>query len=293
MQQELELKAMREALVIRGYADRTVVLYLTALRRFSDQLAKPLEDVEPEDIQKWQYHLATIDMVSYPVFNLTVCALRFYFKNVQLRDWPVSRIPFQRRLKRLPTVLSADEVAQLIEIVRTNPRHHAIVATFYSTGMRLGELVHLQIKDIDSQQMIIHVRQGKGGKDRQVPLSPKLLTLLRDYYRSCLTKPKTWFFIGSTPEQPMVRRSIQRIVTMAAAKAGIKKPVSPHTLRHSFATHLLEDRTDLRTIQVLLGHSNIATTSIYLHITTQHLQTIRNPLDQLYPTSAKSAVSSS
>jgi integrase/recombinase XerD len=293
MQQELELNAMREALVIRGYAARTVVLYLTSFGRFLAQLTKPLESVEPEDIQKWQYHLTTIAKVSYTVFNLTVCALRFFFKNVQIRDWSISRIPFQRTRKRLPTVLSTEEVVRLLAIVMTNPKQHAILATLYSTGMRLGEVVNLKVADIDSKQMLIQVRQGKGGKDRQVPLSLQLLTILRTYYRSCLKKPKTWLFIGSTPELPMVRRSIQRMVTVAAAKAGIKKPVSPHTLRHSFATHLLEDRTDLRTIQVLLGHSNIATTSIYLHITTQHLQTIRNPLDQLYPTSAKSAKSSS
>jgi integrase/recombinase XerD len=293
MQQELELKAMREALVIRGYATKTVNTYVTCLSRYLAQLAKPLESVKSDDIQKWQYHLTTIDKVSYTVFNQTVCALRFYFQNVHTCDWPVSRIPFQRTRKRLPTVLSMEEVNRLLATVRTNPKQHAILATLYSTGMRLGEVIHLKITDIDSKQMLIQVRQGQGNKDRQVQLSPQLLKLLREYYRSSLVKPKTWLFTSSTPDKPIYARNIQWMVTNAAAKAGIKKPVSPHTLRHSFATHLLEDRTDLRTIQALLGHSNIATTSIYLHVTTQHLQTIHNPLDRLYPTTAKCAVSSS
>ena len=193
----------------------------------------------------------------------------------------MKHIPFQRRRQKLPVVLSREEVARLLDQAKGNPRHYAILATLYSTGLRLGELVKLCIRDIDSNTMILHVRQGKGGKDRQVQLSPGLLTILRDYYRSTRSKPQSWLFPGAEVENPLDPSGIQRMVTLLAKRAGINKRVSPHTLRHSFATHLLEDHTDLRTIQSLLGHSQITTTEVYLHIAAHHLQTVRNPLDHL------------
>jgi len=279
MQEELE--AMRKALVIRNYAKKTVTTYVSVLKRYLEQLDKPIEDVGPADIQAWQYVLVNHHKVSWSLFNQMVCALRFYFQKVRACDWNVDHIPFQRRRRRLPTILSKDEVARLLDAARWNPRDHAILATLYSTGLRLGELVKLQIADIDSQAMLVHVRQGKGGKDRQVQLSPQLLATLRDYYRSCLVKPKSWLFPGTKPDSPLDPSGIQRMVSAIARKAGLDKPVSPHTLRHCFATHLLEDHTDLRTIQSMLGHSNIQTTEVYLHVAAHHLQSVRNPLDHL------------
>ncbi|GAB1455854.1 site-specific integrase [Spirochaetota bacterium] len=288
MQQEQEtgiedqLESMRKALVIRNYATKTVTTYVSVLRRYLEQLDKPIADVGPADIQAWQYVLASRN-VSWSLFNQMVCALRFYFQKVRSCDWSVAHIPFQRRRRRLPTILSKQEVAKLLDAARSHPKHLAILATLYSTGLRLGELVRLQIADIDSKAMLVHVRQGKGGKDRQVQLSVQLLATLRDYYRSCQIKPKSWLFPGMKPDCPLDPSGIQRMVPALARKAGIDKPVSPHTLRHCFATHLLEDHTDLRTIQSMLGHSNIQTTEVYLHVAAHHLQNVRNPLDHLPP----------
>ena len=281
MHYELELEAMRKALVIRNYATKTVSTYVSVLKRYLEQLDKPIASITAADIQEWQYHLVNEGKVSWSLFNQMVCALRFYFKNVRTCDFTVKHIPFQRRRRRLPSILTKEEVVALLEAAQLNPKHYAIIATLYSTGLRLGELVKLQIPDIDSKAMLVHVRQGKGGKDRHVQLSSHLLEILRAYYRSCLVKPKTWLFPGAKNDGPLDPSGIQRMVPAIARKAGIEKHISPHTLRHCFATHLLEDHTDLRTIQSMLGHSSIQTTEVYLHVATHHLQSVRNPLDHL------------
>lgn len=278
MQQELE--AMRKALVIRNYSARTVETYVSMLKRYLEKLDKPVGEVTPADIQAWQYFLVNERKVSSSSFNQAVCALRFYFRNVRTCDWDPGRIPHQRSRRRLPSVLNREEVARLLAAVK-NPKHHAILSTLYSTGIRLGELTMLRVVDIDSRNMVVHVRKGKGDKERNVQLSRQLLAVLRDYYRSCLVKPAIWLFPGASPDKPMDPSGIQRMLVIAALKARIDKRVSPHTLRHCFATHLLEDHTDLRTIQSMLGHSSIQTTEIYLHVAVHHLQSVRNPLDRL------------
>jgi len=276
-----ELQSMREALVIRNYAVKTVSVYVSVLKRYLVQLSKPLADVMLSDIQEWQYFLVKEKHVSWTLFNQMVCALRFYFANVRKYNWSITHIPFQRKRKSLPTVLCRQEILQLLEASKRNPKHYAIVATLYSTGLRIGELVNLKIADIDKENMLIHVRLGKGGKDREVQLSESLRGILRNYYRSCLVKPTSFLFPGSRCDGHLDKSGIQRIIPELARKAKIKKSVTAHTLRHCFATHLLEDGTDLRTIQVLLGHTNINTTAIYLHVATHHLQSVRNPLDNL------------
>jgi len=278
---ECEMQGMRESLVIRNYAVKTVSTYVSVLKRYLLQLDKPLADVMPGDIQAWQYFLVQEKRVSWTLFNQMVCALRFYFAHVRHCSWPITHIPFQRKTTKLPSVLSRQEISQLIEVSKQNPKHYAVVATLYSTGLRIAELVNLKVADIDKESMVIHVRQGKGGKDRDVQLSESLREILRNYYRSCLIKPTSFLFPSSCNEGHLDKSGIQRIIPALAKKAGIKKSVSPHTLRHCFATHLLEDGTDLRTIQVLLGHANIHTTAIYLHVATDHLQSVRNPLDNL------------
>lgn len=275
-----ELDSMRQVLLIRNYAARTVGIYVPLLARFLDWLKKPIERVILADITKWQYFLVE-RKTSWSLFNQIVAALKFYFRVVRVVDWKVEQIPFQRKRRKLPSVLTREEVARLIDAVSAQPRQLAVVAALYSTGLRLSELLNLQVTDIDSKAMLIRVRQGKGEKDRQVQLSESLLLVLRDYWRSCLVKPKTWLFPGAVPDRPLCGSVIQRLVAIAALKAHIDKPVSPHTLRHSFATHLLENHTDLRTIQVLLGHSDIKTTSVYLRVAADHLRTVRNPLDHL------------
>jgi site-specific recombinase XerD len=276
-----ELRLMREALVIRNYAAKTVSTYVSELKRYLSQLIIPVEQVTPADIQSWQYVLVHEKKVSWTLFNQTVCALRFYFANVRHTDWPVTHIPFQRRRKNNPTILSRQEILQLLEASKANPKHHAIIATLYSTGLRIEELVNLKVADIDRENMLIHVRQGKGGKDREVQLSENLRMILREYYRSCMVKPKTFLFPSSSGDGHLDKSGIQRFIPSLAKKAGITKHVSAHTLRHCFATHLLESGTDLRTIQVLLGHAHINTTALYLHVATHHLQLVHNPLDSL------------
>lgn len=192
-----ELQAMREALVIRNYAVKTVSTYVSVLKRYLVQLSKPVADVTPGDIQVWQYFMVNEKHVSWTLFNQMVCALRFYFANVRECDWPIRHIPFQRKRKSLPSVLSRQEILQLLEVSKRNPKHHALVATLYSTGLRIAELVNLKIADIDKENMLVHVRQGKGGKDREVQLSENLRQILRNYYRSCLVKPTSFLFPSS------------------------------------------------------------------------------------------------
>jgi site-specific recombinase XerD len=181
----------------------------------------------------------------------------------------------------LPVVLNKQEILALIESA-SNPKNKAIISTFYGTGVRLNELLNILISDIDSERNVILIREGKGGKDRAVPLSTALLRSLRDYWRRCITKPKTFLFPGSDISKPMGRRWVERIVTDTALKAGIRKNVSPHTLRHSFATHLLEDGVNVRVIQFLLGHKSLKTTATYMHIAKNYVNQAKTPLDSLY-----------
>jgi len=276
-----ELEAMRKAMVIRNYAEKTTSTYVAVLKKYLVHLEKPIDTVTLEDIHDWQYYLVHIERVSWSHFNQMVCALRFYFQRVRGVDWPVNHIPFQRMRKKLPEVMNKQEVIQVLSESRRNPRQYAIVATLYSTGLRIGELVNLKITDIDSKNMLLHVRQGKGGKDRKVQLSTDLLGILRDYYRSCRVKPAEWLFPGRGGHVKMHTSTIQRLVQNLIERAGLDKRITPHTFRHSFATHLLEDGTDLRTIQALLGHSDIQTTEKYLHIAAHHIRSVRNPLDSL------------
>jgi integrase/recombinase XerD len=268
-------------MVIRNYAEKTTSTYVAVLKKYLSQLEKPIDSVTLEDIHDWQYYLVHKEKVSWSHFNQMVCALRFYFQRVRGVDWPVNHIPFQKMRKKLPEVMNKQEVSLLLAEARKNPRHHALVATLYSTGLRIGELVNLKITDIDSKNMLLHVRQGKGGKDRKVQLSGDLLSILRDYYRSCHVKPDEWLFPGRGGHVKMHTSTIQRFIQNLTERAGLDKHITPHTFRHSFATHLLEDGTDLRTIQALLGHADIQTTEKYLHIAAHHIRTVRNPLDSL------------
>ena len=209
-------------------------------------------------------------------------ALRFLFVKTLRRPYLPDHIPFPKRPRTLPTVLSPEEVARLIDSAR-NLMHRTMLMTLYATGLRRAELCHLKVSDIDSERMVIHVRQGKGGRDRDVLLTPKLLETLREYWR--WMKPKTYLFPGTVKswraDVPITEKIVWEAVTEAAKHAGIKKHVSPHTLRHCFATHMLEAGADLRTIQVLLGHSKLAHTTVYLHLSRRHLQAIPSPLEAI------------
>jgi len=215
---------------------------------------------------------------SWAVFNQTVCALRFFYNTTLGCKEMIEEIPYPRFEKRLPVVLSQTEVDALLRAVK-NLKHRALLTTIYATGLRVSEATNLLITDIDSSRMIVQVRQGKGRKDRFVMLSPNLLTLLREYWR--VYQPRDWLFPGQNRSRPINNATAYRICQQAARAAKLSKSISPHTLRHSFATHLLEAGTDLRTIQLLLGHRNLKTTAVYLHVSTLALSSTISPLDLL------------
>lgn len=206
---------------------------------------------------------------------------KVFFNHVVGNDWSIKHIPFQKKHKKLPIVLSHKEIASFLSVLQ-NPKYLAIASTLYSAGLRLSECLNLELKDIDSDNMLILVREGKGYKDRQTILSQKLLKILRNYYRSVYQKPVSYLFPKKNNLHiPFSRRQTQRFIQEAGLRAHIKKPVSPHILRHSFATHLLESGVNLRKIQVILGHRSLSTTSIYTHLTSDFLKEVISPLDKI------------
>jgi site-specific recombinase XerD len=209
-------------------------------------------------------------------------ALRFLFVKTLKRPYIHDQIPFPKRQRPLPTVLSQEEVARLIDSAQSL-MHRAMLMTLYGTGVRRAELCQLKVADVDSKRMVIRVRHGKGGRDRDVLLSDKLLETLREYWR--WMKPKTYLFPGTVKnwraDVPITTKVVWTAVNEARKRAGIAKRISPHTLRHSFATHMLEAGADLRTIQVLLGHAELADTAVYLHLSRRHLQAVASPIEAI------------
>jgi len=217
------------------------------------------------------------------IVTIYLAALRFFYFKTLKKNWNISETPYPRKALRLPTVLSQEEVVRLIDAART-PYHRTLLLTLYATGLRRAELTHLKVADIDSQRMVIHVRGGKGRKDRDVMLSPKLLEELREHWHRLKRKPSIWLFPGNrhhSGDQPITTKVVWHACYHAAKRAGIKKNVHPHTLRHCFATHLLEQGADLRSIQMLLGHNDLEQTTVYLHISERHLKATTSPLDSL------------
>ena len=231
-----------------------------------------------------EYHLHLIHDLKLATNTVVarIAALRFFFVKTLRRPYVQVDLPHPKTEKRLPTVLSREEVGRLIDSA-SNLLHYTILLMLYATGLRRAELCGLKVADVDSQRMVIHVRQGKGKRDRDVPMAPKLLETLREYWR--WMKPKTYLFPGMDnnwrTDKPISSKAIYYIVRDAAKRAGIAKPVSPHCLRHSWATHLLESGEDLRKIQLLLGHSDLETTSVYLHLSAQHLHSVTNPVETI------------
>jgi site-specific recombinase XerD len=273
---------MLDELQRRNYAQNTVRSYIKAVSDFARYFGKPPERLGPEHIREYQVHLFRDRKLAASTVEGCAAALRFLFVKTLRRPYLPDQIPFPKRARRLPIVLSPEEVALLIDSAR-NLMHRAILMTLYATGLRRAELCHLKVADIDSDRMMIHVREGKGGRDRDVLLSPKLLDTLREYWR--WMKPKTWLFPGMInnwrADVPIDTKVVWEAVRQARTRAGIQKRVTPHTLRHSFATHMLEAGADLRTIQVLLGHAKLADTTVYLHLSRRHLQAVASPLESL------------
>ena len=268
-------------LFLRGRSVRTIEVYTDRLSRFLHWAEKSPDEIDLDLINRYQRHLAATKPGAWSTFNQSVCAIRFFVTIVLKKDWNVRHIPFHRQDRKLPVVLSPEEIRRLLEVAKPFYKHYAIIATLYATGIRVSELVNLKYTDIDTPNGCIHIRRGKGGKERLVQLPGSLLHILRTHYCEMPFKLTSWLFPGRQSDEPLQTRSVQDMLQRAGLAAGITKTVSPHVFRHSMATHLLEDGTDLRTIQVLLGHQSISTTSMYLHVAQHHLRQVRNPLDHL------------
>ena len=275
-------KMMLEELQRQNYSQSTAKIYIRILREFAEHFHRPPDKLGPEHIRQYQAHLFQSRKLAPGTVQQHAAALRFFFVKTLRRHFLAEYIPLPKFRKRLPTVLSQEEVARLIDSA-SNLYHRALLMTLYSTGMRRAELCRLKVSDIDSQRMMIRIHQGKGSRDRDVPLSSKLLGTLRVYWR--WMKPSTYLFPGTVKcwraDVPISDKMVWLACRQAAQAAAISKHISPHTLRHSYATHLLEAGADLRTIQVLLGHSKLEHTLVYLHLSQKHLQAVANPLDSM------------
>jgi len=274
---------MIEDLQLRNRSPRTIEAYVHHVACFAKHFGQSPERLGAEEVRQYQLYLVHEKKASWSSFNQAVCALRFLYQVTCPQPFAVEHIAYGKRPKRLPTVLSREEVTRLLECIPTL-KHRVLVMTAYATGLRLSELTHLEVGDIDSSRMLVRVQQGKGQKDRVVPLSMRLLDELRTYWKAA--RPRRLLFPGSRAERPVHDTLVQRTIKEAARRAGIAKNVSPHVLRHSFATHLLEAGTDLRTLQRILGHTSLSTTAIYTHVTLARLQATISPLDLLPPLAA-------
>ena len=269
---------MKMDLKLKGYSPKTQADYLGYIKNFVRYFGRSPAKMGEEEIREYLYHLVTEKDLGDSSINSAYSALKFFYKTTLGRDWNVAKIPRRKTEKRLPVVLDGSEIKQLFAVT-TNLKHRALLMTTYSAGLRVSETAHLKVSDVDSKRMQLLVAQGKGKKDRYALLSPVTLNLLRDYWRQY--RPFSWLFPGRLPDRPISTRSIQKVFEKAKRKAGIKKPATVHTLRHSFATHLLEAGTDIYHIQKLLGHTSPKTTAIYIHLRRQDLLNIVSPLDSL------------
>ncbi len=262
---------------LRNYAPRTIDTYVGQVAAFARHFGRSPELLGADAVRAYQLHLLQ-RRVSWSSFNQAVCALRFLYGTTLGRPEQLPLIPYGKRPKALPSVLSPDEVRRLLDAAPP-PRDRVLLQVAYGCGLRLSELTHLRVTDIDSARMVIHVRQGKGRKDRLVPLSGRLLEELRAYWRAC--RPATWLFPGRKPGCPLNGSNLQRRSGQLVRQVGLSKRCSLHRLRHSYATHLLEAGVDLLTLKALLGHTSLQTTARYLHVSAQRLQQTPSLLDLL------------
>lgn len=271
---------MIEDLKIRNYSPRTIDVYVDRVAKFAQHFGRSPDQLGPEEIREFQLYLVETKKCSWAQHNQTVCALRFFYTTCLGKTWMIDHIPHPKQPRQLPVVLSRDEVASVFDAVE-NLKHRTILKTLYATGTRVSEALALQIVDVDSGRWVIHVRQGKGRKDRYVPLSATLLEQLRLYWKEY--RPPMWLFPGNSLERALTPSSVQRVCIKARRSAGLRKNLTPHTFRHTFATHHLEAGTDLRTLQVWMGHRSLSTTAVYLHVAAQTPERNRQALDLLTP----------
>jgi len=269
---------MLEDMGIRNFAENTQLSYLQQVSAYARYFHRSPEQLGPEQVRAYQVHLTKTRKLSPASVGIATSALRFLYKVTLKKTWALDDIPMPKRPFKLPVVLSPEEVMHFLNSV-VSLKHRTILTAAYAAGLRVSEATHLLVTDIDSQRMVIRVDQGKGHKDRYVMLSPRLLEELRTYWKA--VRSKTWLFPGDIPGRPITRDAVRLACQKARRAAGIAKPITPHSLRHAFATHLLEAGTDVRTIQLLLGHRSLATTSRYLKIATSTVCATTSPLDLL------------
>src|ERR1700719_1510491 len=276
---------MIEDMTVRGFTEETHSNYIREVRAFAAFIRRPPDTATAEELRRFQLHQTQSGMQP-PSINSSVSALRFFFTVTLDRPDLARRLTVVRQPRRLPAVLSVEEIT-LVLPAAPGPTYKAAFATAYGAGLRVSEVVTLKVGDIDSERMLLRVEQGKGRKDRDAMLSPQLLELLHDWWvegrRRGVLLPRGWLFPARTPAEPLSTRQFNRAVHAAAEAAGIKKRASPPTLRHSFATHLLEQDTDIRVIQVLLGHAKLDTTARYTRVANTTIRNVTSPLDRLAP----------
>jgi site-specific recombinase XerD len=271
-------RRMIDDMTLRNFTKATIDAYVRCVARFASHFHSSPDLLGREHVRAYLLHLLNDQHVSHSYYKLTRCALRFFYRETLGRDdVPASLAPVKQP-RTLPVVLGPDELARFFAAVK-NLKHRALLMTAYAAGLRVSEVTRLRASDIDGARMVIRVRSGKGRKDRYVMLSPRLLEILRAYWKAA--RPDDFLFPGAAPDRPLTTGSVRKVCSRACAAAGLGKHVTVHTLRHSFATHLLESGTDLRTIQVLLGHNSFNTTARYVHVATASLPSTRSPFDRL------------
>jgi integrase/recombinase XerD len=270
---------MIEDMRIRGMGDKAQQAHIRAIKDFAGFLGRSPDTATPEDLRAYQLHMADTKLTP-STFNVRITALRFFFSMTCGRDEMKKFMQFRTEPRKLPIVLSVEEVSAVLAAAPgPGLKYRAALSIGYGAGLRASEVTNLKVRDIDSDRMLIHVERGKGGKDRDVMLSPSLLGLLRAYWREA--RPQGWLFPGQNRVAPMSPRSLNRAFNSAKAMAGIKKPATLHSLRHSFATHLLEADTDVRVIQVLLGHAKLTTTARYAHVASKTIRKVASPFENI------------
>ena len=272
-------RRMIEDMTVRNFLEKTQKDYIRHIKSLTAFLGRSPDTATAEDLRLYQLHL-TDTGVRPPTINSAVSALRFFFSVTLDRPDVTKPLTFVAEPRKIPVVLSPEEVARFLEAA-PGPKYKAALSAAYGAGLRVSEVVALKICDIDSKRMLLKIEQGKGRKDRFAMLSPQLLELLRDWWR--IARPRVWLFPGQNPVNHLTTRQLNWAVHAAAHMAEIPKQVTPHTLRHSFATHLLEQNIDIRVIQVLLGHAKLDTTALYTRVATNTIRAVMSPLDRLTP----------
>jgi len=277
--ENIKIKRLKERLILKGYSRQTIKAYISQVKQFKNYISKDLLDTNQKEIKKYLIYLKSTINNSSSYINQAISAIKFFYKEIYPNIDINLNLPRPKKDKKLPTVLSKEEVYKLINSL-DNLKHKAILSLTYSSGLRVSEVVKVKVSDIDSNRGLLHIKKGKGKKDRYTIISDKIIKQLRDY--CIIYKIDNWLFPGQKKNKHLTTRSVQRIFKKACKRAKISKDVSVHSLRHSFATHLLVKGEDLRYIQELLGHKSSKTTEIYTHVSKNSLNKIENPFDDIF-----------